>query len=119
MNTYECLLIFQEQVTEEQVEPALTHLQGELEKLGGKVLGVDRLGRRQFARRLQKKTHGFYCRIRFTSDPQQIAGLNARYKLIDELFRFQIVAVPPKRAPRVERKKADEPASQAAPAGGG
>jgi len=39
-----------------------------------------------------------------------IAGLNARTNFIDELFRFQIVAVPKKPAPRVERKKADEPA---------
>jgi ribosomal protein S6 len=117
LNKYDSLFIFHEQLTDEALESVVTRLQGEVEKLGGKVGAVDRLGRRQFARRLQKKSHGHYVRMVFSLDPAQAAALNARFKLSDELFRYQVVSahVPSARSVAAKRKAAE----RAKAAGGG
>lgn len=120
MKKYECLFIFHEQLTDEALESVVTRLQGEVEKLGGKIAAIDRLGRRQFARRLQKKSHGHYVRMIFNLAPEQSAALNARFKLSDELFRYQMVAAyAPSARSVAKQRKAAEAAKTAKAAGEG
>jgi len=117
LKKYESLFIFHEQLTDEALESVVTRLQGEVEKLGGKVGAIDRLGRRQFARRLQKKSHGHYVRMVFSLNPEQSAALNARFKLSDELFRYQVVAAHVLSARGVARQRKAAEAAKAASGG--
>lgn len=91
MNTYEGLFIFGESVQEDRVKELGTVVTGEIQKLGGTVLQTRDMGRRSFARTMQKTESGFYLAVVFQMAPDKITALNARCKLNDELFRFQIV----------------------------
>jgi ribosomal protein S6 len=91
VNTYEGLFIFGESVQEERVKEMVTHVTGEIEKHGGKVTATRDMGRRPFARTMQKKETGFYVAVAFQMEGDKLAALNARYALIDEIFRVQII----------------------------
>ncbi|MBP7274886.1 MAG: 30S ribosomal protein S6 [Kiritimatiellae bacterium] len=90
MNRYEGLYIFPESVREEALDEALGRAKEEIEKLGGQVESAIRLGRRTFARRMQKQGAGYYAVIAFRLAGGQIAPLMERYRLAGEVFRVQI-----------------------------
>lgn len=90
MNRYEGLYIFPESIREEALDEALGRAKEEIEKLGGQVESAIRLGRRTFARRMQKQGAGYYAVIAFQMAGGQVAPLLERYRLAGEVFRVQI-----------------------------
>ncbi len=90
MNTYEGLFIFPELLNDEELEAARSHVLGEIERQGGRVLGVRKLGRREFARPMSKQRSGVFVRTVFELGGDKIAQLRARYRLSDDVFRVQI-----------------------------
>ena len=111
MNQYAGLYIFEDGLTDEQLEGVLGRAVEELTRLGGEVTRTEKIGRRTFARPMDKRTSGVYYRLYFTLAPDQVSPLLARYKLAGEVFRIQIVVAEPER----ERKgKKDEAAAEAA-----
>lgn len=111
MNKYEALFIFGETVPDERVKEMSAYVVGEIEKLGGKVTGTREVGRRAFARTMQKTETGFYLAVTFQMAGDQITALNARYRLSDDIFRVQIIKLtdamakktPPVSAPAASR----------------
>lgn len=93
MNRYEGMFIFPEDYREEQLDAAVERARGEIEKAGGAIEATTRLGRRSFARQLNRKTAGHFVVMTFRLDGQKIAGLRERYRLSDEIVRVQIIRV--------------------------
>ena len=90
MNTYEGLFIFGESVKDDRIKELSAAVAGEIQKCGGTVLQTRDIGRRSFARTMQKTESGVYLALVFSVAGDKIAVLNARYKLNDDIFRFQI-----------------------------
>lgn len=93
MKTYEAIIILSNALKDENAESALERMRGEIAKLGGVVSESVVLGRREFARPLNKMESGLYARMAFQLDPAGMATLRARLRLIEDLFRIQIVKV--------------------------
>jgi ribosomal protein S6 len=113
VNTYEGLFIFPELLNDEEFEAARSHVLAEIERHGGKVLGVRKLGRREFARALGKKQRsGVFVRVVFEIAGDQIVLLRARYRLSDDVTRVQITCGDEQSMTWVqERSAAAEPAA--------
>ncbi len=94
MNKYEAMMIFPETLKDEGLDAALEKVKAEIEKAGGRVESTTRLGRRPFARPLDKMESGNYMVVSFHMGGDKISGLLARFKLNEELFRVQIVRAP-------------------------
>lgn len=90
MNMYEGLFIFGETVQEERLKDLAAYVTGEIEKAGGKVLETRDMGRRSFARIMQKKESGFYLSVTFKIAADKVSVLTSRYHLNDDIFRVQI-----------------------------
>lgn len=112
MNTYEGLFIFPGNLKDDALESAVEKAKAEITKLSGEVRSTTRLGRRPFARSLKGHESGQYFLITFVLDPGNVAVLNARYKLVDEVFRTQFVRVDAK---QTEQEQEQEPASAPEP----
>ena len=97
MKKYDALYIFVNAPKEDAVEPLIEKVGGEITRLGGVVLGSEMLGRKTFARELKKREAGIYVRIRFELDPAKVSELVNRYRLVEEVFRVQILAVDERR----------------------
>ena len=93
MNTYEGMVIFPDRLQDEETEEELKGVRLEIEKHGGEILGSTRLGRRQFARPIQKDEFGHYAVVSFRVDGEMLPKLHARFRLNDRVTRVQIVRV--------------------------
>ena len=99
MKEYEAMVILPEMMNDEQVEKALDGLKKELQGLGGDLLGATRLGRKSFARKMDKQSAGEYALVKLTLPPDQLLTLHKRVKLAGEIFRMQIICAPAVAAP--------------------
>ncbi len=107
MKTYDAIFIFLTSLKDEEIAKALSRIRAELEKLGGAVVEEEDMGRRSFARQMQKQEHGAYHRLTFKLDPAKGEALRLRWKLVDEIFRVQVVnAVPRPVRPAVQPAEA-------------
>jgi len=90
VNKYEGLFIFGETVQEERLKDLAAFVTGEITKAGGKILETKDMGRRSFARVMQKKESGFYLSVIFQIAAEKVSVLTSRYHLNDDIFRVQI-----------------------------
>lgn len=88
---YEAMFIFPNKYSEERLKNALEEANKEIVNHGGEIKGTIAVGSRRFSRPMQKKTAGQYVKVLFDIEPSQIAVLTGRYKLNDDVFRFQLV----------------------------
>ncbi len=94
MKKYEAMVIFRENLKDTDWDGAVEAVRGEIEKLGGKVTSSTRLGKRDFARPMQKQQSGHYGLIAFQLDGDKVSALQARLKLDEKVFRVQVVSAP-------------------------
>lgn len=115
---YDALYIFAGAAKDDALDKQVERMRGEITRLSGTVLNTEVLGKRTFARTMQKQDHGVYVRIRFEMPPGNVATLRERLTLIEELFRVQVQAVDERReaivAEQTAKRKAREAAAQAA-----
>ena len=115
MKKYDGLYIFAGQAKDDVLD-------GQIAKA---LAEVTRLGKRAFAHPMRKRENGVYVQVRFELDPAKVSELVNRYRLVEEVFRVQILAVDERReailaaqreaaAQRAEAK-AQKEAAEAAP----
>ena len=106
MKKYDALYIFvgvsKDDVLEANLEKALS----EVTRLGGNIIAKDSLGKRAFARPMKKRDNGVYVKVRFDLDPLKIKELVARYRLVEEVFRVQFLAVDDRREAKIAAERA-------------
>jgi len=93
MKKYDGLYIFAGSARDEVLDKMIEAATAEITNLSGNILSTEMLGKKTFARVMKKRDNGFFVKIRFELDPLSIATLVKRYKLVDEVFRVQILAV--------------------------
>ena len=110
MKKYDALYIFVGITKDDALNANLEKALAEVTKLGGNILATESLGKRSFSRPMKKRESGVYVKVRFELDPLKVKELVNRYKLVEEVFRVQILAVDSRR----ESKIANERAARAA-----
>lgn len=91
MSRYEGMFIFPDRLKEDEIDEAMKGVRAEIEKHGGAIVSNIRLGRRPFARVMQKESYGHYAVFVFDIDGNQLPALHTRFKLNDQVMRTQIV----------------------------
>ncbi len=91
LKKYDGLFIFAGSVKDEALEKALQRVNAEIERLGGSVDATDNLGRRAFARPMQKRENGVYVKVQFQLDPSKVGTLRVRFRLNEDVFRMQVL----------------------------
>ena len=124
MKKYDALYIFVGVTKDDVLNANLEKALAEVSRVGGSVLSTESLGKRAFSRPMSKKDSGVYVKVRMELDPEKVSELVNRYKLVEEVFRVQILAVDERREAKIVQERADraerlarrEAAQQAAPA---
>jgi ribosomal protein S6 len=118
MKKYDALYIFVNAPKDEALDKLVEKVGAEITRLGGQLVGSETLGKRNFARPMRKRESGVYIRIRFELAPDKIAALRARYAIMEEVFRVQILSVDERREQMVidqaAKRKAKAEAAAAA-----
>lgn len=110
---YDGLYIFVGAAKDESLDKMVEKMRGEITRLSGTILSAEVLGKRSFARPMQKRDHGTYVQIRFELDPANLATLRERYRLVEDLFRVQLLAVDDRREAIIAEQAAKRKAREA------
>ena len=93
MKKYDGLYIFAGSARDEVLDKMIEAASAEIGNHSGNILSTEMLGKKTFARPMKKRDNGVYVKIRFEIDPAAIEKLTKRYKLIEDVFRVQFLAV--------------------------
>ncbi|MEX2606422.1 MAG: 30S ribosomal protein S6 [Kiritimatiellia bacterium] len=94
MNRYEAMVILPESLTEDEIEQGLDRLTATIKEMGGHASKASRMGRKTFARPMNKQTIGEYALLRFELDGEKITPLQNHLKLDSSIFRIQFTRLP-------------------------
>jgi len=84
---YESLLVFNPDLENKQIEDELGKIGPQIEKMGGKVVSVEHMQRRDLAYEINKHKKGYYVLIQFQGLPGSIKELERYYRLMDSILR--------------------------------
>ena len=107
MKKYDALYIFVGIAKDDALEACLDKALAEVTRRGGNILEKVSLGRRSFSRPMKKRDSGVYVKVRFEMDPQEVEELVKRYRLVEEVFRVQILAVDERRESQIAQERAE------------
>jgi len=113
LKTYDMICIFPTSLNEEALGDVLTRIDDEIGRLGGQVVSKQPMGERVFARPMKKSDAGIYMTLRCELETGSVDTLRGRLKLVDDLFRAQIlVAEPESAAEEAEAATEDAPVEE-------
>lgn len=86
------MYIIPSQSTDEDKEALIASVNGMIEKDGGKIESVERIGNKKLAYAIDKKREGFYVLVNFTADANIPNKLGALLSITTGIMRYIIVA---------------------------
>ena len=92
--TYEGLFILNTAGKEESSKELIEKIEKEIQTLGGKIVKVERLDKRPFARVAHHVDSGYYVNIVFDMDPDKLVTLRNKLKMDEEVFRTTLFKHP-------------------------
>ena len=92
MNNYEMLYIIPSQSTDEEKEALIALANSIIEKEGGKIESVERIGNKKLAYEIEKKREGFYVLVNFTAETKVPNAVSALLNITNGIMRHIIVA---------------------------
>jgi len=114
MKKYDGLFIFAMAAKDEALDAQIEKASAEITRHSGTVLSTETLGKKNFARPMHKRDSGVYVKIRFELAPAQVAPLKARYRLLEDFFRVQILVVDDRREAVIAKQEEQERIREAA-----
>jgi ribosomal protein S6 len=113
MKKYDALYIFVGIAKDDALEACLEKALAEVTRVGGNILEKVSLGKRGFSRPMKKRENGVYVKVRLELEAGKVAELVKRYKLVEEVFRVQILAVDERREAKIAEERAERAERQA------
>ncbi len=113
MKKYDALYIFVGVAKDDVLNANLEKALSEITRAGGNILSTDSLGKRAFSRPMSKKDSGVYVKVRMELDTAKVSELLGRYRLVEEVFRVQILAVDERREAKIVEERAARAERQA------
>src|SRR5919197_4670953 len=122
---YEVVFIVDPDTPEEELTRLTDNLRGVVTDQGGTITKSEVMGRRQLAYKVGRKSEGFYVLVEIEGTGAEIAELERRMRVSDQVLRYLTVRVDEdrRRAEKLKarraRKAAKRPLAAGAGAGGG
>ena len=93
MKNYELLTVFKPNLDAEEVDKILAKLEETIVSFEGKVVSVDRIGRKKLAYDIQKFRDGFFATSILSLPADKVVDLKRQLKLNDNILRIMFLDV--------------------------
>ncbi len=88
MAIYETIIILDSLMAPKEIDAAVERFNGIITENKGKVLNVDKWGKRRLAYEIKKKQYGFYVSIEFEAEGNIPNELESEFNYNDKVMRF-------------------------------
>ena len=92
MNKYELAVAVNGQLESDAKNAVLEKVRGLITRFGGTITSEDDWGKRRFAYEVHKVKEGFYVFIKFQAEPEAIAEIEHRIRIVENVYRYLIVS---------------------------
>lgn len=92
MKNYELMYIIPSQSTDEEKEALIASVNAMIEKDGGKIESVERVGNKKLAYEIEKKREGYYVLVNFLADSFVPNKLGSLLAITTGIMRYIVVA---------------------------
>jgi small subunit ribosomal protein S6 len=113
---YEVMFIVDTTLDDQVVQNVVNRSIEQMKGIGAEVSKIEKWGRRKLAYPIRKKADGYYTLVQMTAEPANIAELDRKFFLADELLRHKIMQLP---VAGFDRTLAQPPPLEEIPSGGG
>ena len=84
---YEALFVLNTQGKEDTVKEVIDRLESEFQQEGAQIEQVQKMDKRPFSYMAGPLNAGYYVNFVFNAEPQSIAKLRTKFKLVPEIYR--------------------------------
>ncbi len=118
MNKYELAVAVNGQLEEDAKNAVLDKVRNLITRFKGTITAEDDWGRKRFAYEVHKVKEGYYVFIKFQAEPEAIAEIEHRIRIVENVFRYLIVSDEKELVVKHEEEKQEsaEETSEEAPA---
>ena len=88
MAMYETIFILDSLLAPEEIDKTVDRIKEVIESNQGKVLTIDKWGKRRLAFEIQKKQYGFYVAVEFEAEGNLPLALQNEYNYNDKVLRY-------------------------------
>ncbi len=88
MAMYETIFILDSLLTQEEIDKTVDRVKEIIENNNGKVLTVDKWGKRRLSYEIEKKQYGYYVSIEFEAEGNLPQVLQTEYNFTDKVIRY-------------------------------
>ena len=88
MQMYETIFILDSLLAPEEIDKIINRVKEMIETNGGKVITIDKWGKKRLAYEIQKKQYGFYVAIEFEGEGPIPNSLESEYNFNDKILRY-------------------------------
>ncbi len=92
MKNYELMYIIASQSTDEEKEAQIALVNSMIEKDGGKIESVERIGNKKLAYEINKAHEGYYVLVNFTAEADVPNKLSNLLAITSSIMRYIVVA---------------------------
>ncbi len=114
MRAYELMVIFDGDLTDVAADEAFKKTSSALKAAGGRVMTLNKWGRRKFAYEIDHKTEGHYVVVEFLTSGADLSGFERTMRLSDPVVRHKLLRLPDREARRRGLLTSDGAAGKAA-----
>lgn len=108
MRDYELTVLIHPDL-EMNIEPATTKVKELVEKHGGKIVSEDNEGKKHLAYPIKKQEYAVYCFYNVQLPPDAPAKIESALNITDEVIRYLLVSVDPRKIKYEEKQAARKP----------
>jgi len=88
---YELCLIFQHETNEDSIDQKVEALRGKAEAIGGKVMKVEKWGKRSLKFAIKKQQKGYYCFVSLTGNNKTLHEIERIFKYDESVLRYSYI----------------------------
>ncbi len=92
MNKYELAVAVNGQLEEDAKNAVLDKVRNLITRFKGTITSEDDWGKKRFAYEVHKVKEGYYVFIKFQAEPEAIAEIEHRLRIVENLYRYLIVS---------------------------
>lgn len=97
-DNYEIMYILRPDLSDEQVDVAITKYRGILETNGANEIEIQQRGKRRLAYPIKKHRDGIYVQVNYTGSGKEIAPLERAMRLSEDTIRYLSLKLEPPKA---------------------
>ncbi len=112
-NHYESVIIINAALEDTQIENTIKKIEDFITNNGGKIIDIDKWGRKRLAYPIKKSKSGYYVIYRFTAPADMIKKLERIYKLDETIYRFLTIKLTKKDLEHLNKKLQEKSAKEA------